>query len=105
MLEIHELPTAEVYSGTYSVLTNGEWSAGVSVAKLVMFDKRRKLENGVPGLTRFIQISSSILSTIPAHNSKIVINNISYEILDPIRRASPAFITFWEAEIKETNLV
>jgi len=103
MVEIHNLPTAEVYSATLYTIVNNSFDAGVALAKVVMFDRNLKLENGSFGIKRFVQISSNILTTIPAHNSKITIDTIDYIILAPIRRANPGFTTFWESEIKKTS--
>ena len=102
MLEVHDLPTAEVYSGTIQQMSGNTYGSAVNLSKIVVFDRTMKL-GGVPSIKRFAQISSSILATIPRHNSRITIGGVVYKLLDPTRRANPGFVTFWESEIQKTS--
>ena len=101
MLEVHNMPTAEVYSAEYIAITNNEHANAVTIDKLVMYDKQTMLESGVFGIKRYIQISSSQLATIPNNNDIIEVDSVQYRILNPTRCANPAFVTFWETELKK----
>jgi len=100
MMEVHNLPTAEVYSGTYYSFTSGVKQAGRTIEKLVMFSENGMLENGIPGVKRYCQISSFYLTDIPKHGEQIVIGGKTYKFNNPIRCANPGFVTFWESEIQ-----
>lgn len=100
MLEVHDLPTAEVYTATYYTYTSGVRDSGETLQKVVMYDLKTMLESGVPGVKRYVQISSTILADIPRHNDEITIDSVNYKILNPTRCANPAFVTFWESELK-----
>jgi len=99
MLECHNLPTAETYSATYYTFLSNSRSAGTTINNVVMYDKNTMLQSGVFGVIRYCQISTNTVTTVK-HNDEITINNISYKLINPTRCANPAFVTFWESELK-----
>lgn len=102
MLNCHDLPTAEVYTATIQQISGNTYGSAVNLSKVVMYDRNMNID-GVPSITRYIQISSSILATIPKHNSLITINSTKYKMINPRRCANPAFVTFWESEIQKVD--
>lgn len=102
MLEVHKLPTAEVFTATLKEMHAGSYGADQSLSAVVMYEMNTDL-GGVPSVKNFIQISSSVKADKPAHNSIITIANVSYKLINPITRKNPGFVTFYESEIQKTQ--
>jgi len=102
MIECHALPTATPYlvSGTYFAYTNGVKQAGVTLTNIVLYERQEQIENGFIGIVRKVQISTTMLATRPDRNATIAINGTTYSFKDPVKRCNPAFVDFWESEIK-----
>jgi hypothetical protein len=102
MIECHALPTATPYivSGTYFDYSNGVKQEGVALTNIVLYERQERVENGFVGIVRKMQISTTILSTKPDRNATIVINGTTYSFKDPVKKSNPAFVDFWESEVK-----
>ena len=105
MIEIHTLPTAIPYlhEGEIGEFSNGSIGAYTYVSKLVMYDKNTRLAGGEMGVVRMCQLSSSQYPTLPAANSKIKIADKTYRVEEPMLRANPAFVTFYEFKLREVS--
>lgn len=105
MMEIHAIPTAVPYNetATYYTYVNGEKQAGVPLNPVVFYDREGRLETGMLGIIKMIQISTSVLATKPKLNDIIEIDGQEYKFISPIKKANPGFVTFWESEVKSTK--
>lgn len=106
MIECHELPTANVFSAVYytysqaTSTTKRVRNAGVTLSSVVLIERSGMLGNGLTGIKRMVQISTSILATKPKEGNEITIDDTNYKIMNPVTRVNPGFVTFYEAEIK-----
>lgn len=104
MRECYSLPTAkpDLYTAEYSKFTNGvRASSPVTIQNVVMYDVSGRLQSGKLGINRFVQISSSTLPIMPGLNDQLMIDGKTYQIINPVKRSSPGFVTFWESEVLE----
>lgn len=106
MIEVHSLPTADVYSAVYytyveaTVSTKRVRSTGANLSSVVLIERSGLLESGLTGVKRYLQVSTSILATKPKEGDAITIDGVNYKIMSPRTRKNPAFVTFYEADLK-----
>jgi hypothetical protein len=101
MIEVYSLPSCVPVAGTYIKYINGVAQTGVSLSKVVFYEKKGILESGMLGITYNVQISLTELPTKPGLQDYIVIDSIKYKFLNPqLKNQSPLYKPFWQSEVK-----
>ena len=102
MIECYSLPTAKPYTVTaqYERMGTNKYEVAVTLANVVAYQNNGRLDGDRLGIKFKVQISTSLLADKPGFNDKITIDGQAYKLIDPVLKKNPAFVPFWEAEIK-----
>jgi hypothetical protein len=101
MIEVHFAPSCKPVSANYSTYINGSKQAAVVLSKVVFYEKKGMLENGMLGITYNVQISKNILTTKPGLKDILEIDGVSYKFINPqLKDQSLGIYPFWQSEVK-----
>jgi hypothetical protein len=101
MVEIHSVPSCVPVTANYRTYVSGVKQAAVVLSKVVFYEKKGMLENGMLGITYNVQISKNILAAKPKLTDILEIGGVNYKFINPqLKDQSMAFYPFWQSEVK-----